>query len=596
MDRAPSHNAQATPEPPRGVPLSVRLFLLILAIALPPVAALGWRMIDVNAEALRLETKQLHLALAADVRRTILAELSRAESDLAGIGQLLLAPGLGSNESRIALASSKVTASKQFDFVTLYGPDGVQIDTLKAAEVPDPDMPARLTPEQLEAISAFPVVGEIHTWRGAPAVEIFTSVSFNGHTSYLGTQSHLETLLGLIAEMGDQRLGARDAVMVVDARRRLVLHADPARVLAHEDMSNHGIFAALGGQVSFKNNFASPTDFYENGRPMLGVLASVPDAAWAVAVRRPRDVAYASLDRMRQLVIGAGILSALVALMGAVLGARFITRPVQALVKTTQEIASRAFHGLSPNVASRGDELGHLGRALETMARELTASEVKIVEETRIRSALSRYLPADVVDVIVADPGRLKLGGERRWVTVMFADVCGFTRLSEALPPETIVALLNELFTFATEIVQRRGGIIDKFIGDSVMAVWGTPEGHPDDALRAVLAAEDLRRWLETGNRRWRQKWGVEIQLAIGIHTGHAVAGNVGSDKRMEYTVIGDAVNVAARLETLAQPGQILVSDATCRALETGAPELRPLGERPLHGRSGVMSIFEVAA
>jgi len=595
MDRATSYNASAQ-EPSRGAPLSVRLFLLILAIALPPLAALGWRMIDVNAEALRQETKQLHLALAADVRRTVLAELSRAESDLAGIGQLLLAPGLGDDESRIALASSKVTASKLFDFVTLYGPDGARIDTLKAAEVPNPDMPARLSAEQLEAITAFPVIGAVRPWRGAPAVDVFTSVSFNGRTSYLATQVRLQTLLGLVAELGEQRLGARDAVMVVDAQRHLVLHAEPSRVLAREDVGAQGIFAALGGQASFKNNFASPTDFTEDGRPMLGVLASIPDANWAVIVRRPRDVAYASLARMRQLVIVGSILSALVALVGAVLGARFITRPIHALVRTTREIASRAFHALDPKVASRGDELGHLGRAMETMARELSASEVKIVEETRIRAALSRYLASDVVDLIVADPTKLKLGGERRLVTVMFADVCGFTRLSETLPPETVVALLNELFTFATEIVQRRGGLIDKFIGDSVMAVWGTPEGHPDDAVRAVLAAEDLRRWLDTGNRRWRQKWGVEVQLAIGIHTGHAVAGNVGSDKRMEYTVIGDAVNVAARLESMAQPGQILVSDATRAALDGTAPELRPLGEKSLHGRTGKTEVFEVAA
>ncbi|MFY0574358.1 protein kinase domain-containing protein [Cystobacter fuscus] len=170
----------------------------------------------------------------------------------------------------------------------------------------------------------------------------------------------------------------------------------------------------------------------------------------------------------------------------------------------------------------------------------------------------------------------------------------GFTHLSETQPPEVIVALLNELFTFATEIIQRRGGIIDKFIGDCIMAVWGTPQSHDDDAQRAVLAAEDLRRWLDVGNRRWRERWGIEIQLAMGVHTGFAVAGNVGSDKRMDYTVIGDTVNVAARLESMAQPGQILVSEATRERIGDDCVELVPVGERRLHGRSAATRTYEV--
>ena len=138
-------------------------------------------------------------------------------------------------------------------------------------------------------------------------------------------------------------------------------------------------------------------------------------------------------------------------------------------------------------------------------------------------------------------------------VTVLFADVVAFTKLAENREPEETVALLNELFTVATEILQRRGGIVDKFIGDCVMAVWGAPHSYPDDAERAVAAAEDLRRWLDTANRRWKTKYGVQVQLGMGIHTGLAVAGNLGSEKRMEYTVIGDPVNEAARLCDLAK-------------------------------------------
>ena len=270
--------------------------------------------------------------------------------------------------------------------------------------------------------------------------------------------------------------------------------------------------------------------------------------------------------------------------------------PLAGLDEIAEQVRESGITRVDGNVEARGDELGQLGRSLGEMARSLANSEKELVEQTRVRTALSRYLSADVVELIAREPGRLRLGGERREVTVLFSDVVGFTRLSESLPPETVVALLNELFTFATEIIHKRGGIIDKFIGDSVMAVWGTPESHPDDARQAVEAAMELRRWVETGNRRWKQKWGVEVQLAMGLHTGTVVAGNLGSEKRMEYTVIGDAVNVAARLESMAQPGQILVSAATREKLGEEAEVLRHLGERALHGRNATTQVFEVAA
>jgi class 3 adenylate cyclase len=146
---------------------------------------------------------------------------------------------------------------------------------------------------------------------------------------------------------------------------------------------------------------------------------------------------------------------------------------------------------------------------------------------------------------------------------VLFADVVAFTPLAERIEPEQVVAVLNELFTFLTEIVFRHGGMVDKFVGDCVMAVFGAPYQAGDDAVRAVRAAEEMLRWLDVGNARWTDALGTGIEIAIGVNTGEAVAGNIGSRKRMEYTVIGDAVNLAARLESIARPGQVLMSRAT---------------------------------
>ena len=155
------------------------------------------------------------------------------------------------------------------------------------------------------------------------------------------------------------------------------------------------------------------------------------------------------------------------------------------------------------------------------------------------------------------------------------------------------MAILNQLFTILTEIVFRHAGTVDKFIGDCVMAFWGAPEDQPDHAARAVATAEDMLRWLDVGNEAWQAQYGVTIHLAIGIHTGEAVVGNFGSETRMEYTCIGDTVNVAARLEALARPQQILASRATRDAAD-GADYI-PLGTHQVPGRVEPLELFEVA-
>jgi class 3 adenylate cyclase len=239
------------------------------------------------------------------------------------------------------------------------------------------------------------------------------------------------------------------------------------------------------------------------------------------------------------------------------------------------------------------DELALLAGAMRGAATDLAESEAQIRREVQIRSDLGRYLPAELVDKVVRREQDLALGGERRVVTVLFADVVAFTPLTEQRAPEEVVTILNELFTILTGIVFRHGGMVDKFVGDCVMALWGAHEPQEDHAVRALEAAEDMMHWLETGNVAWRERFGVTIQLAIGVHTGEVVVGNIGSKSRMEYTAIGDAVNVAARLEALARPQQILTTRATLDAAGDGF-DVAEAGAHQLPGRSEPLTLFEV--
>jgi class 3 adenylate cyclase len=294
---------------------------------------------------------------------------------------------------------------------------------------------------------------------------------------------------------------------------------------------------------------------------------------------------------MTIIVLGTIAAAMLLALLLGVLVARRISRPIDRLGEFAKALAARRFD--ERVVVKTSDELAVLAHTMNGAAAELRASEERIKQEVAIRADLGRYIPAELVDQIVRRERDMALGGTRQSITVMFADVVGFTPLTEQLAPEHVVTILNELFTILTGIVFRHGGTVDKFVGDCVMAIWNAPSPQPDHARRALEAAEDMLSWLETGNARWEQKYGVSIQLAIGVHTGEAIVGNVGSETRMEYTAIGDVVNVAARLETIARPQQILVTDAV---REAAGPDFEYV-DADLHrlsGRAEPVHLWEV--
>jgi HD-GYP domain-containing protein (c-di-GMP phosphodiesterase class II) len=186
---------------------------------------------------------------------------------------------------------------------------------------------------------------------------------------------------------------------------------------------------------------------------------------------------------------------------------------------------------------------------------------VESFKRTNLQYAFSRYVSPQLVDGILSDLEEIKIGGERRKVTILFADIRGFTSMAEKMKPEDVVNLLNTYLSGLTGIVFKYEGALDKFIGDCLMAVFGAPISHYNDTERATVAAIDMLRYVRETNAK-RKKAGLqEVEIGIGINAGHVISGNMGSVDRMDYTVIGDVVNTAARLEGIAKPGQILITN-----------------------------------
>ena len=269
---------------------------------------------------------------------------------------------------------------------------------------------------------------------------------------------------------------------------------------------------------------------------------------------------------------------------------RQVLGPIRSLIRLVQRYARREF-GARSDVKS-GDELEALGTSLEQMADDLSASEAEIERRARIEANLRRYMPEEAAEAATND-GALDLGGAKKHVTVLFADVVAFTSFAERTSPERAVAFLNELFTILSEVVFRHHGMVDKFIGDCIMAVFRpSKDGERDDVARALAAAEDMHAFVESNLPRWRDEWSFPVELGIGIATGEVLIGNLGSSTRMEYTVIGDPVNVAARLESMARPRQTLAT----REIVEASPDVTftSLGSHALRGKAHPVEVFEV--
>lgn len=228
------------------------------------------------------------------------------------------------------------------------------------------------------------------------------------------------------------------------------------------------------------------------------------------------------------------------------------------------------------------------------MVIEQASLNKQIREEERIRDRLERFHSPQVIEMILKDGQETldqMMEPKDLTATVLFADINGFTRLAEQLPPREVNLALNAFFSQMTDIVFNHDGALDKFIGDALMAVFGTPMEKEDDPERAVLAAQEMMKSLVAMMKETDS--GKRFTIRIGINTGRVVAGNIGSPKRMDYTVVGDAVNVASRLQSIAEPNQILIGEETYHRVKHKFP-IRSVGLTKVKGRAAEVMVHEV--
>jgi adenylate cyclase len=590
------------------VKLSIRTKWIAIAVILAtcPIAVLALQFQRDTRRGFEEAEKRLEATVLHDLARALTSRLGSATQTTKTTGKLLTEADL-KEQPKLALAGELLAGDKVLARIGVYAKDGSMMDEIVRTAPNEPT--ANL---QVKGPNVLP-----EAWR----TEILENNGGDG--GWLREEKQLRYLHALRTDVGQTGwvLGHVDLLEIERTLR------DSARVALGGEVTTGGVVLVLApdgttiGKVGNadatseraaqairrelepatpKGSLAARSRLQAEGRAWNGSLMRTEDLDLRLLMVREESQAFPELAKLEQLTWLTALIAIAVAVAIGVVIANRTTKPVRQLAELAGRYAKREFHASSPVVT--GDELEDLGKGMESMARGLESSEAEVVKRARSQAALSRYLPDELAARLAEADTPLELGGTRQIVSVLFADVVAFTQFSDHQPPEKVVALLNELYSVLSETVFRHHGMVDKFMGDCVMALFGAHAGEQttekesdpvESATRALACAEDMHRFTESLRDDFLERYGFEVALAVGVATGEVIVGNLGSERRMEFTAIGDTVNTAARLESLARPGQTLMNAETASKVGADFP-VSSLGRHAVRGKSEAVELFEL--
>ena len=335
---------------------------------------------------------------------------------------------------------------------------------------------------------------------------------------------------------------------------------------------------------------SDPTWHWEEGdRPLTSYISTVrinDSTAGHALVTLSREPINAALQEVRGTVVTTTIVMAVTAIMLAIALSRWLVSPLQKLLRAARAMRSGDLHQRIEE--NRRDELGDLIDAYNNMARGL-------LEKRQVEEVLSRFVSPSVARRMMADLDQVQLGGREVEGTVVFADIVGFTRLTEDMPPDQVAALLNDYFDAVGRAAEFYRGTIDKYMGDCAMIVFGVTENDPEHLYHGLCCAVMIQHLTEGLNRIRQERGLAPVQFRIGINHGPMLAGNLGSHERMQYTVVGDTVNLASRLSSLASPGETIIPETVVEDPNIRSRiKSRPAGTMEVRGRRGTVTAWRL--
>ncbi len=431
--------------------------------------------------------------------------------------------------------------------------------------------------EFLKSFNGEASVTNVSSRFGVPVISV--SLPFQKSGAKVNTILVAYVRLNKILESFKKR-GITD-VFMVDGNGDLIGHSDSKLILSHVSYSNLPIVKMMrtskldNGQTRYKDN---------NGVYFLGSFKGIGFSGIGIISSVNESLAMQEVYNIQRRNIYITVIVLNIAILIIYFFSKSLSNPITRLVKATEEIEKGNFHvDIKP---ATGDEIGLLTESFVDMGKGL-------LEREKMKDAFGKFVNKEIAEQVLR--GEIKLGGERKTATVFFSDIRSFTAISEKLEPEEVVEFLNEYMTRMVNCVNDTGGVVDKFIGDAVMAVWGAPVSKGNDTENAINGALMMRRQLIEFNKgRGGDKKPI-IKIGCGLNTGPVLAGQIGSEDKMEYTVIGDTVNLASRIESLNKPfgTDILISSDTYHEVRE-LYKVEPMQKIKVKGKSEPQQIYAV--
>jgi adenylate cyclase len=370
---------------------------------------------------------------------------------------------------------------------------------------------------------------------------------------------------------------------LVDAKANVLAHQDENLALSKTNLKTAPFIA----EAIQKNQPRFQKRFFDKDKKAHYIGAGVKSALGTMIVAQTSEdviLEPANLAKRKSIFITGLVISGSLFLI--FIFSMTLIKPIEILATIIKVVAKGNFSVSARRLIKTKDEVGDLAIAFDKMTEGLK-------ERDKVKTLFSKFHGSTIAEDLMNK--KIGVGGANKEVTVFFSDIRGFTHFSESRTPEEVVEMLNEYFGVMVRIIQQNHGIVDKFIGDAIMAVWGAPKGTARDSFNTIKASLEMRKGLDELNRKRISKGLPPIMIGMGVHTGRAISGTIGSDERMEYTVIGDAVNMASRIEasTKAFGADLLISETTARIVE-GEFALELAGAAEVKGKSQPLKLFKV--
>ncbi len=555
----------------KHISLFSKISTLTILVSISLIVTLSLVFININKKTLTLNIKNYYLSILDDISNSITRNYDTIVNDLTAYVSLLNSENLAAKD-KINLISLEISRSEQIDFVIIYEADGNPLDIFmpKDMELPFIETPP-LTAEVREKLLASDVYIETPN-RCFNDLDYYSNIVVpwylnNELQGYLATCYNLEQIRQQIEATSLKRFNKTDRVYLlnfygqtISGPRRDNLYIISKNLFLFED-SFYKFMETAGSNIAISKTYK------RDNEPVLTSYIINSNLKFIIGVEQPQSVAFSSIRKLQKAALTTAGISVVIVLIISLLFSRLLSDPIKRLSQLITQLTRNKNFGETIEVKSN-DEIFDLAENFNKLSIELDGYEKTIQADTVIKHNLARFLSPQVVERITSRNMEASLLNEERTIAVMFADIHRFTSLSEKMAPPDVINLLNTFFSRCVENIYLNHGMVDKFIGDCIMAIFNAPYDIENPALAAVRSALAIRKIIAEIAAEFQpilQAAEVNsLSVGIAVAYGKAIVGTLGAEERTDYTAIGDTVNVSFHLQGLAKGENEILINQLC--------------------------------